>query len=341
MQFNLEHLLKYLNTMKHLIKYTSVILLMTLAATLFQSCGKQEPPKTIEINTFDDLKYFQSSIVCVDSLGNFKYRALGKPLNANDTTHLFIGVDDLTEAERFFRQWIAPDVEISEDQGNLICPPTDKDGNAQGTVYFRPASSNDHVAEVSASNDTRLLYFRRVTFMYNHAWPLTEPQSIWHKFDIVHNLDISIKDHLKDEDKSLNWVCVRESGNGVPPLFCTVLNENYPCLGWGTELEDTDHEEIRVSSYCPHISTAQSIGTILQADWDLFRAVFQEANGNDNLTEQLWVDETHTSWLQRFYSLIFYHGNNTYGEYDAWFPFLLKINWVDDEDIYDGASISG
>ena len=46
--------------MKHLIKYTSVILLVALAVASFQSCKKQEPPKTIEIKKFDDLKYFQN-----------------------------------------------------------------------------------------------------------------------------------------------------------------------------------------------------------------------------------------------------------------------------------------
>ena len=187
--------------MKSLIKYISVILLVALAAASFQSCKKQETPKTIEIKTFDDLKYFQNCIIRVDSLGNFMYRAYGEPLNANDTAHLFIGVDSLAQAERFFRQWIAPDVEIKEDHGNLICPLTDKDGNAQGTVYFRPASSSGHIAVVSASDDARLLYFRQITFMHNSVWPLNSPESRWHKFDIVHNLDISIKDHLKDEDK--------------------------------------------------------------------------------------------------------------------------------------------
>lgn len=326
--------------MKHLIKYSSVILLMTLAATLFQSCGKQEPPKTIEINTFDDLKYFQSSIVCVDSLGNFKYRALGKPLNADDTTHLFIGVDSLAEAEQFFRLWIAPDVVITEDHGNLICPLTDLNGNSQGTVYFRPASGNGHVAEVSASNDTRLLYFRRVTFMYNHAWPLTEPQSIWHKFDIVHNLDISIKDHLKDADKSLNWVCVRESGNGVPPVFCTVTNGIYGNLDkYGDE--DIDFYRIRTTWFCPGMSGAQNIGKMLQPDWELFRAVFQEATGNDNLGNALWVNEVHCPfpYLEVFYSLFFYSSNYTYGETETAAQFLLRIEWVADEDIYDGATI--
>lgn len=75
---------------------------------------------------------------------------------ANDTAHLFIGVDSLAEAVQFFRQWIAPDVKISEDHGNLTCPLTDKDSNAQGTVYFRPTSSNGYIAEVTASADTRL-----------------------------------------------------------------------------------------------------------------------------------------------------------------------------------------
>ena len=43
--------------MKHLIKYTSVILLMALATTLFQSCNKKdpEPPETDVNTTFDDL----------------------------------------------------------------------------------------------------------------------------------------------------------------------------------------------------------------------------------------------------------------------------------------------
>ena len=327
--------------MKHLNKYTSVILLMTLVATSFQSCKKQEPPKTIEITTFDDLKYFQDCIIRVDSLGNFMYRSYGELLNANDTAHLFIGVDSLAQAERFFREWIAPDVEIKEDHGNLICPLTDEDGNPQGTVYFRPTSSNGYIAEVSASDDTHLLYFRKITFMHNSVWPLAAPESKWHKFDIVHNLDISIKEHLHDADKSLNWVCVRESGNGVPPMFCTVLNDDYRLIGIGTDLEDTDHYSIRVSKFCPALGTAKNIGNMLQPDWDLFRAVFQEATGNDNLGNALWVNEVHCPfpYLRVYYSLFFYSSNYTYGETQTAAQFLLRIEWVADEDIYDGATI--
>lgn len=328
--------------MKHLIKYTTVILLMTLVATSFESCKKdQEPPKTMEFNTFDALKFFQNSIIRVDSLGNFMYRAYGKPLNANDTAHLFIGVDSLAQAERFFRQWLAPDVEIKDDNGNLTCPLTDENGNAQGTVYFRPTSSNGHIAEVSASDDTRLLYFRKITFMHNDNWPLAGPESKWHKFDIVRNLDISIKGHLTWSDEYLNWVCVRESGNGIPPVFCTVTKDEYYNLDtYGDGLEDHDHSEIRNSKFCPALSTAYDIGNMLQPDWDLFTAVFQEATGTNNLNKALWVDETHVSWFERFYSLLYYHSNYTWGEVATSAPFLLKINWLSDDDFYDGASIN-
>ena len=330
--------------MKHLIKYSTVILLMTLVATSFQSCKKdQEPPKTMVFNTYDALKYFQNCIIRVDSLGNFMYRAYGEPLNANDTAHLFIGVDSLVEAERFFRQWLAPDVEIKDDNGNLTCPLTDENGNAQGTVYFRPTSSNGHIAEVSASDDTRLLYFRKITFMHNDNWPLAAPESKWHKFDIVKNLDISIKDHLFDPDQSLNWVCVRESGNGVPPMFCTVTNSVYPSWYYDGDCEDFNHKAIRISKFCPAMGTAQNIGNMLQPDWDLFYAVFNEATGNNNLGEYLWIDDTHTEWLFFEYYEVFNYKNNAHygrGPLDSdTAPFLLKIEWVDDEDIYDGATI--
>ncbi len=329
--------------MKHLLKYTSVILLMALATTLFQSCNKKdpEPPETDVNTTFDDLSYFQNCIIHVDSEGNFGYRAYGKPLDANDTTHLFIGVESLAQAEQFFREWIAPDVEISNDNGNLTCPLTDLNGNAQGTVYFRPTSGSGLIAEVTASDDTRLLYFRRVTFMHNNDWPLVEPQSIWHKFDIVHNLNIPcLNDVLISEDKSLNWVCVRESGNGVPPMFCTVTNGYYDCLDESGTSEGWEHEKIRGKWFVPRMGGAQNIGNILQADWELFREVFKEATGNDNLNGHNWIDDSHTNFfLITYYELFHYKDNTHYGEDDGAAPFLLKIEWVADEDIYDGATI--
>lgn len=330
--------------MKHLIKYTSVILLMTLATTLFQSCNKQDPePPATDVNTnFDDLSYFQNCIIRVDSLGNFKYRAYGELLDANDSTHLFIGVDELAQAEQFFREWIAPDVEITEDHGNLNCPLTDKDGNAQGTVYFRPTSGNGLIAEVSASDDTRLLYFRRITFMHNDNWPYTAPESKWHKFDIVHDLDIPIEQYLWDEDHHLNWVCVRESGNGVPPIFCAVTTQAYPNTNEAGSASYA-YQQIVGSWFVPRMGGAKNLGNILQADWELFKEVFHEANGVDNLHRGMWIDDHHDDeyviYTLHYDEVFYYKDNGHYGERSDAHYYLLKIEWVDDEDIYDGATI--
>ena len=68
--------------------------------------------------------------------------------------------------------------------------------------------------------------------------------------------------------------------------------------------------------------------------------MFHEATGNNNLGTALWVDETHMSWFERYYSLFFYKSNYNYGENDGEFNFLLKISWLNDEDIYDGAHIN-
>ena len=77
----------------------------------------------------------------------------------------------------------------------------------------------------------------------------------------------------------------------------------------------------------------------MQSDWELFCAVFNEATGNNNLGNALWVNETHMSWLRRYYSLFFYQSNYTYGETEVAAQYLLRIEWVEDEDIYDGATI--
>lgn len=317
--------------------------------SLIQSCKKETPaqpeqPSTIEITDFDDLRYFQDCIIRVDSLGNFQYRALGAPLDAADTAHLFIGVESLDEAEQFFRYWIAPDVTISEDNGNLTCPLTDKDGNAQGTVYFRPASGSGSIAEVTASDNTSLLYFRQITFIHNDDWPVVAPESRWHKFDIVHNLNLpaSINDHLQDEDKSLNWVCVRESGNGVPPIFCTVTTQAYPNYNEAGS-QSYNYQQIVKTWFVPAMGGAKSLGNILQADWELFKEVFHEANGVDNLDRGMWIDDHHDDWYVVYevhYDEVFYYKDNGhYGTTGDEHFYLLKIEWVADEDIYDGASI--
>ena len=212
--------------MKTTAKSIAILLMMGLAAFFFNSCNKEKPeaPEHIEINTYDDLDYFQNSIVHIDSLHNFIYRAYGVPLYADDTSQLYIGVESLEEARDIFMNWIAPDAVVKENSGDLTCELTDENGLSQGTVFFRHVELNGRVAEVSVSNGTRLYYFSQVTFLYNDAWPLVNSaQSRWHKFDIVHNIKpTNIQGYFHDVDRSLNWVCVRESGNGMNGTNSTI-----------------------------------------------------------------------------------------------------------------------
>ena len=134
---------------------------------------------------------------------------------------------------------------------------------------------------------------------------------------------------------------MRESGNGIPPMFCTLTKSGYCCAqpDAGVYEEWDKFDNLQKSRYCPALGTAQGIGHILQADWDLFNAVFEEANGSPIGERPYWYDGSHWAWFQIYCELIFYNSNYTYGEIHATAPFLLKIDWVGDDDIYDGASI--
>lgn len=316
------------------------VLLLTVGA-----CNKDNPedaPDRVSVTTFDDLDYFQNSIVRVDSMGNFLYRIYGEFLDLDDTTHLYIGVEDLAEARALFDSWIAPDASVSESDGNVTCQLTDKKGKAQGTVYFRPTGVSQSVAEVSVSEGTGVRHFSQISFLLNSAWPLTSATSIWHKFDIVRNVRAAnIQEYLHPEDQSLNWVCVRESGNGQKAVFCAVTRTDYDCGDadyYNTFEEWESFTRVKNSRFTPAVGSAMAIGNIMQADWDLFWNVFQEAGCGD-VGRMCWYCGSHWAWFRTYHELIFYKDNYTYGEFDANNPFLLKIDWLEDEQMYDGASV--
>ena len=182
--------------------------------------GENEASQEIPITVYDDLDYFQSAIIPVDSTGTMLCRSFGEVLRENEPDNLYIGVKDLTEAENMFRSWIAPDVALSTTiptTNGLTCPLTDVNGNPQGTIYFTPGTENKIVAEVTASSDTQLKHFKKITFLLNAAWPLQA--SIYHKYTegdiITHTPTGDIVSGLNEEDKVLNWVCIRPSSPGV------------------------------------------------------------------------------------------------------------------------------
>ena len=80
-----------------------------------------------EVVTYDDLAYFQNSIIEVGENGNIIAQYVGEVLFADDPQHLYIGVDTYEEAEAMFRQWIAPDVKLAT-TAPLIAQLTDNEG---------------------------------------------------------------------------------------------------------------------------------------------------------------------------------------------------------------------
>lgn len=316
-------------------------LLMLTAAPVLTACsddddnnGKKTDPDGEEVIAYDDLAMFQNAICLIDSAGQLVRYHVGQALYDSEPQHLYIGADNIEEAARMFSQWIAPDVElpaISASTTELTAQLTDTLGHAQGTIYFR-AGTGTTVAEVTASASTQLRYIDKITFLQNSAWPYNSGEVRWHKGDIITYAPTGdCGDALEAKDKALNWVLIREAGNGVNPMWCAITNEKYHILHYsGAGLS------ISKSSYCPALSTAKTIANILQSDWDFFVSKFNEA-GSGKLYdwESYWTDHSfYNSWLTPYYTLYMYSNHYTHGGQMGWDgdyqPFLLKIDWLGD-----------
>lgn len=299
--------------------------------------GSQSPQEAV--STYDDLDYFQNAIIEVNSLGEMLNRSYGEVIDDSDPTHLFIGVDNLTEAETLFREWIAPDIELSTTiptTGGLTCPLTDPNGQPQGTIYFKPGTGTS-VAEVTASSETALKHFRRITFLLNSAWPhnesiyqhYTEGDIITYSPTIIYYGTIGTPFYpLSTKDKTLKWVCIRQGSKGVKPMFCAITNSNYNCNN-----EETAHE-IRISDYCPGEAKAMAISKTLRASWNFYVERFAEAGCGKLTSEAYWIDKTHWNWVT-FYDYIYYNSGSIYGAKtdEMELPYILKIDWLDDDAI--------
>ena len=303
------------------------------------------------ITVFDDLAYFQDAIIAVDSVGDMICRSYGEVLYASEPGHLYIGVKDLTEAETLFRSWIAPDVELSTTiptTSGLTCPLTDANGKPQGTIYFTPGTERKIVAEVTASSDTQLKHFNKITFLLNAAWPMQS--SIYRKYtegDIITHSPVGDKkyigygpdaggfeqtntwdiDDFIPEDQTLQFVCIRQGGKGKCPLFIAVTKGKYY-----TRTSRTLWFWYHYSQYGPSLSLAKTISEILRASWDFYVEAFDKAGGY-KIGGGVWTkDFHHTLWVY-FYDYIYLKYGSTYGSKgdECKWPYMLKIDWLDDD----------
>ena len=246
------------------------------------SNNNPEAGDSIEVTSFDDLHFFQNAIAPVNTLGQLVGRSYGEPLDNNDTTHLYIGVETLAEAEEMFRTWMAPDIELSTivpTTNGLTCPLTDIEGKPQGTIYFKPGTESGHVAEVTASEGTALKHFSRITFLLNSAWPYNSDQQYFYLGDIVPfaaTTDVGIIDDTKE---TFDFVCIKEGGNGVKPQFISISKKTSSGFS-------TDNNNPWIPSDC----TAKPIAKIISKDWDYWVEVFKEADCGELKDEHLWYD---------------------------------------------------
>ena len=302
--------------------------------------GNEQPQE--EAITYDDLSYFQNSIIEVDENDDIVAQYLGTALFEDDPQHLYIGVDTYEEAEAMFRQWIAPDVTLAA-AAPLTAQLTDTLGNAQGTVTFARGTESGAVAEVTASSGTQLKHFNKISFLLNSAWPHNAATPVHHVKDII-LAPVPVKypyiKFLDEKDRILKWMCIQEERNGQKPIFIAVTNSSY--LSTGVRVGTSDFFEEVLASRCgPGLERAKAISAILRTRWDAFCATY-DAEGSGKLSDdKFWIDNKHGGPFNNLYKDYMHYSSGTVYGFTKWtpwsddleLPFLFKMDWMSDAEI--------
>lgn len=338
--------------------FMTIVLLAAVVLPLgFASCSANDNPvedpdeqditEAVIIDAWDAPRFFLHAIATCDQEGNnFESFAWGEELYPNtDPGHLYIGVDTFDEAEQIFRRWLAPNVNpglIPPSDKALKCPLPDLKGIPQMEVYLKPGETDDVVAEVTVSDESKLKHFYKITFLKNSAWPTNDDETTWEVGDIVKNVkltsDNNIEDKLNDKDKRLDFVCIRKSGNGIKPWFITVTkHEDYVC---GGTIERPTYKRIRMSYWTPDEDTANEIQSLMSENWSLIESEFEDADcGTLSEGRYYWIDRCHKSKSHLFDEMKYStgalqgHSKNTSG------TFLLNFNNYSAEDVYDDCTV--
>ena len=296
--------------------------------------NSKDAAESESVDAFDDLSYFQGAFVETDSLGNFVNRSVGAVLANldNDTTHLFVGVNNVEEALGYFENALAPDIERTTSVArSYTYTLTDKEGKAQGTVTFVPSEESGHVAELT-TNLTGLKHFKKVTFLLNSAWPFNSEKGKYRLGDVRHmNVHVDGKLLNGSFNGQTGFVCVREKSNGVKPLYVALTKDDHrPAYHKSKTLLQ--------SKYCPNESTAKLISEQLRKDWDFYVACFEEAGeGQLNKDQNSWINKREVIWyvpgVIYWYAIKLHTGDLSKWEtsyHDPYKHVLMKIDWEDD-----------
>ena len=317
--------------MKGLLKNIIPVIVAALLFACHDKDDETEPDDGNEVlpyTTTDALKYFQDAFVVTDSLGGFVNYSLGEPLYANDTKHLYIGVEDIDEALMYFESSIAPTIQKTVSVSyNYTYTLTDKDGKGVGTVSFAPSVESGSVAEIT-TDIAGLKYFDRVTFLNNAAWPHNVSKGAHHKGDTIH-YDLSWKNITAPIYKETAFVCVREKANGVNPLYVAITQVKCPTQPVFLKLMK--------SRYCPEEAHADMVVKIIKNDFDFFRKCFAFAGEGPLEHDDYWYNNTTQSsaFDLKYGAINLATGEKTIWKYNP--PYLipkkymlLRIDFLDD-----------
>ena len=326
------------------------LMAMLLAVVLpfgFCACSSDDDDNNTSNNTeqededntpTDGLAFFQSAITQEDSLQNLLYYHYGEDLYNNE--HLYIGADTWDEAKKTFRYWISKDetiTKVTESDDQLTAKLTDTNGNAQLTVYLKKGTGQN-VAEVTVSDDSKLRHFTQITFLLNSAWPYNSGDNKWEVGNVLKNITLTstnnVQNQLADADKTLNFVCIREAGNGYKPMFVAVTNEVYKC---GYKSDYPDYDAIRFSGFAPDKSGAGTIQSLMNENWDVIEMALNNAgSGPFSGTTDYWIDEkTNMKW----YAYQYKDGTTTGYKSSNKQRFLLYFDNKADSNIEDEMTI--
>jgi len=305
-------------------KYLKLAALLLVAAGLFSACKKdQNKPEHERVTSFDDLAFFQDAFVEVDASGNLVAHCVGEPIYTDDPTHLYIGVDDLEEALSYWDDCLAPDiVRTVSVSHNYTYTLTDLEGKSQGTVSFALGTGGS-VAEIT-TNAPGLKHFDRVTFLLNSAWPFNSEAGEYLLGDVLRS-DVTVGgDGIRYQSYDVGFVCVREKGNGVKPLFVAISKEEY---------EPSNALLLLTSDYCPGEAKAKNIAKLLQTDWPFFAACFEDAGqGKLEKDRYYWFDDQDWIFVAEYqYAIKLYDGSIDRWDFMWSSPkknVLLKIDWL-------------
>lgn len=314
--------------------------------------GKSEEAEDtdrVRVSEWDAFIFFQHAIATCDQNGeNFESFNWGVELYPDDPGHLYIGVDTWQEAVKIFNYWLAPNVRLAKVPSSaepLQIGLPDLKGEKQLDVFLKPGETDGVVAELTMSDEAPIKHFYKITFLKNSDRPTnkagTRSDSGWEVGDIVKNVTItsenSIEDKLNSDDKQLDFVCVRASGNGVNPWFVTTtIHDSYKC---GTSSRPT-YSRIRKAYWTPDYDTAYEIRDLMKENWDTIKSAWSNADNGEfpdqEDDKEPFIDRCHYH-CSHFYDTYNFDTDYINGrEIGAGCAFFLNFNNYGADDVYDG-----